>query len=75
MARFGYDGGYLDSARAMLLVDDTGDMELYRHFVVDVATGRPLGQIRVAATESPMVLGDGSWLSVGLDASVTRWTV
>ncbi|MEH0822750.1 MULTISPECIES: hypothetical protein [unclassified Micromonospora] len=73
LARFGFDGGYLDAARAMILVDDTGDMEEHRHFLVDVATGRPLTQLRVAATETPMLLGDGSWLSIGDEGKVTRW--
>ena len=59
----------------MILVDDTGDMEQYRHFLVDVATGRPLAQLRVAATETPMLLGDGSWLSIGEHGGVTRWTM
>ncbi|MFC4149967.1 hypothetical protein ACFO0M_27255 [Micromonospora mangrovi] len=75
LARFGYHGGYVDDARAMVLIDDTGDMEEYRHFLVDVATGRPLTQLRIAATETPTLLGDGSWLSIGAGGGVARWTV
>jgi hypothetical protein len=74
-ARFGFYGGYLDDARAVILVDDTGDMEEHRHFLVDIATGRLLTQLRVAATETPTLLGDGSWLSIGDQGRVTRWTM
>ncbi|MGC5017148.1 hypothetical protein [Micromonospora sp. DT47] len=35
---------------------------------------RPLAQLRVTATETPMLLGDGSWLSIGEHGGVTRWT-
>lgn len=75
VARFGFYSGYLDDARAVILVDDTGDMEEHRHFLVDVATGRPFTQLRVAATATPMLLGDGSWLSIGEQGRVTRWTM
>jgi hypothetical protein len=60
---------------SLAFTTESTDMEEHRHFLVDVATGRPLMQLRVAATETPILLGDGSWLSIGDQSKVTRWTM
>ncbi|MEU8790892.1 hypothetical protein [Streptomyces sp. NPDC048643] len=73
-----WSGGYLspDTVVVALLGETEDEQEWFRHYTVDVHSGRIRGEFD-ARTDNPYdirPLGDGSWLTTDTSGHPTRWT-